>query len=88
MPPALTPWQSPSIPPPRPAVGPFIVDGASFARVRVDAVTSPHARPAATVVTGCLHNGDLVLMTCAETAESNLVRAGCEVVVGSLHVRQ
>jgi len=62
----------------------FTVDGASFARVHIDAVP---ARPAATVVTGLLHNGDRVFMSCVETAEADLVRAGCELVIGSSHVR-
>ncbi|MER7006059.1 hypothetical protein ABT297_23875 [Dactylosporangium sp. NPDC000555] len=66
----------------------FIVDGAPFARVRVDAVTTPPAQPATTVVTGHLHNGDTVSITCTETAEPNLVRAGCELVIGSLHIQQ
>jgi hypothetical protein len=66
----------------------FTVDGAPFARVRVDAVTTPPARPATTVVMGRLHNGDEVAMTCTETAEPHLVRAGCEVVIGTLHVQQ
>ncbi|GAA2632180.1 hypothetical protein GCM10010399_75610 [Dactylosporangium fulvum] len=66
----------------------FTVDGARFARARVDAVTIPTARPATTVVTGLLHNGDKVFLTCAETAEPDLIRAGCEVIIGSLHVQR
>ena len=66
----------------------FTVDGTQFARVRLDAVTTPPTRPATTVVTGHLDNGDIVYLTCAETAEPDLIRAGCEVVIGSLHVQQ
>lgn len=66
----------------------FTVDGARFARVRVDAVTTPPTRPATTVVTGHLDSSDMVFLTCAEMAEPDLVRAGCEVVIGSLHVQQ
>jgi hypothetical protein len=39
-------------------------------------------------MTGHLDNDDMVYLTCAEAAEPDLVRAGCEVVIGSLHVRQ
>jgi len=66
----------------------FTIDGAQFARVRLDAVTTPPTRPATTVVTGHLDNDDMVYLTCTETAEPDLVRAGCEVVIGSLHVQQ
>jgi hypothetical protein len=66
----------------------FTVDGTPFARVRLEAAATPPARPATTVVTGRLPNGDEVFMTCAETAEPDLVRAGCEVIIGSLHVHQ
>jgi hypothetical protein len=65
----------------------FTVDGARFGRARVDAVPSA-AQPAATLVTGYLRNGDQVSVMCLERAEPDLVRAGCEVVIGSLHVRQ
>jgi hypothetical protein len=66
----------------------FTIDGARFARVRLDAVTTPPARPATTIVTGHLNNDDRVYLTCIEAAEPDLVRAGCEVVIGSLHVQQ
>jgi len=66
----------------------FTVDGARFARAHVDAATPPSARRATTVVTGRLRDGDSVFLTCIETAEPDLVQAGCEVVIGSLHVRQ
>lgn len=66
----------------------FTVDGVQFARVRLDAVTTPPTRPATTVVTGNLDNGDMVYLTCAETAEPDLVRAGCELVIDSLHIQQ
>jgi hypothetical protein len=66
----------------------FTVDGVRFARVRLGAVRTPPTRPATTILTGRLDNDDMVLLTCTETAEPDLVRAGCEVVIGSLHVHQ
>jgi hypothetical protein len=66
----------------------FTVDGAPFARARVDAGSAPISQPAATVVTGHLSNGDMIFLTCTETAEPDLVRAGCEVVIGSLRIHQ
>jgi hypothetical protein len=41
-------------------------------------------------MTGHLDNDDMVMvyLTCIETAELDLVRAGREVVIGSLHLQQ
>jgi hypothetical protein len=40
-----------------------------------------------TVVLGVLPNNDDVRMLCQEQAKPDLVRAGCQVVIDSLHVR-
>lgn len=66
----------------------FTVDGAKFVRVRFDAQAEPDARPGMTSVTGYLRDGGYVFISCYEKAEPELVRAGCEVVIGTLHVRQ
>ena len=53
----------------------------------MDPRTSPVERPATTLVLGVLPNNDDVSITCWEGAEPDLVRAGCQVVIDSLHVR-
>jgi hypothetical protein len=58
-----------------------------FVQTRMDAVTSPVALPASTQVLGVLPNNDDVTVICWEQAEPDLVRAGCQVVIDSLHVR-
>jgi hypothetical protein len=55
--------------------------------VRTDARTSPVEQPARTLVLGVLPNNDDVRVLCEEQAEADLVRAGCQVVIDSLHVR-
>jgi hypothetical protein len=66
----------------------FTVDGAAFARAHLDGESTPMSLTPATVVTGHLPDGDVVFLVCEETAEPALVRAGCEVVIGSLHVQR
>jgi hypothetical protein len=65
----------------------FTVDGVRFVQAHMDARTSPFEQPATTVVRGVLPNNDDVMMSCWELAEPELVRAGCQVVIDSLHVR-
>jgi hypothetical protein len=71
-----------------PATRSFTVDGVRFTRWHTDAVTKPVRQPAATAATGPLRDGSRVFIWCVETAEPGLVRSGCAVVLGSLHVRQ
>jgi hypothetical protein len=63
------------------------VDGVRFVQTHRDAGTSPVALPASTLVLGVLPNNDDVRVVCWELAEPELVRAGCQVVIDSLHVR-
>ncbi|HEV8648841.1 MAG TPA: hypothetical protein VG276_05410 [Actinomycetes bacterium] len=65
----------------------FTVDGVRFVQIHMDAVTSPVAQPPSTQVLGVLPNNDDVRVGCWEQAEPDLVRAGCQVVIDSLHVR-
>jgi hypothetical protein len=65
----------------------FTVDGVRFARTHMDARTSPFEQPAATLVRGVLPNNDDVILACTEQARPDLVLAGCQVVIDSLHVR-
>jgi hypothetical protein len=65
----------------------FTVDGVRFVQTHADARTSPFEQPAATLVLGVLPNHDDVRVGCLEQAEPDLVRAGCQVVIDSLHVR-
>ncbi len=65
----------------------FIIDGVRFARTHTDARTSPVEQPARTLVLGVLPNNDDVRVLCEERAKPDLVRAGCQVVIDSLHVR-
>jgi hypothetical protein len=53
----------------------------------MDAITSPVALPAATLVLGVLPNNDDVRIACSERAKPALVKAGCQIVIDSLHVR-
>jgi hypothetical protein len=66
----------------------FTVDGVRFTRWHTRAVAKPVPWPAATSATGSLRDGSTVFISCVEKAEPDLVRSGCEVVLGSLHVRQ
>jgi hypothetical protein len=66
----------------------FSVDGVRFIRWHTDAVTKPVQQPAATAATGTLRDGSRVFIWCVEKAGPGLVRSGCAVVLGSLHVRQ
>jgi hypothetical protein len=70
-----------------PVVRYFTVDGVRFVQAHVDARTSPFEQPAGTQVLGVLPNNDDVMVRCWEQAEPDLVRAGCQVVIDSLHVR-
>ncbi|HEY5987014.1 MAG TPA: hypothetical protein VIV12_11660 [Streptosporangiaceae bacterium] len=70
-----------------PAVRYFTVDGVRFAQYHRDAGASPVAWQAFTLVLGVLPNNDDVRVLCSEQAEPKLVRAGCQVVIDSLHVR-
>jgi hypothetical protein len=65
----------------------FTVDGVRFAQAHVDARTSPFEQPAGTLVRGVLPNNDDVFVSCTEQAVPDLVRAGCQQVIDSLHVR-
>jgi hypothetical protein len=65
----------------------FIIDGVRFARTHTDARTSPVEQPARILVLGVLPNNDDVRVLCEERAKPDLVRAGCQVVIDSLHVR-
>jgi hypothetical protein len=65
----------------------FTIDGVRFVQTHMDAMTSPVALPANTQVLGVLPNNDDVRVVCWELAEPDLVRAGCQVVIDSLHVR-
>ena len=64
----------------------FTVDGVRFAQTHMDARTSPFEQPAATLVRGVLPNNDDVILGSTEQAKPDLVRAGCQVVIDSLHV--
>jgi hypothetical protein len=65
----------------------FTVDGVPFAQTHMDAITSPFALPATTLVLGVLPNNDDVRIACSERAKPALVKAGCQIVIDSLHVR-
>jgi hypothetical protein len=65
----------------------FTVDGVRFAQIHMDARTSPFEQPAATLALGVLPNNDDVSVSCTEQAMPDLVRAGCQEVIDSLHVR-
>jgi hypothetical protein len=65
----------------------FTVDGVRFAQAHMDARTSPFEQPAETLVLGVLPNNDEVSVGCTEQAMPDLVRAGCQEVIDSLHVR-
>jgi hypothetical protein len=60
----------------------FSIDGLPFAQV-----ISPLALPASTLLAGGAPNHDEVRVLCLERAKPDLVRAGCRVVIDSLHVR-
>jgi hypothetical protein len=65
----------------------FTVDGVRFAHMHMDARTMPFEQPAETLVLGVLPNNDDVFVGCTEQAMPDLVRAGCQQVIDSLHIR-
>jgi hypothetical protein len=62
----------------------FVIDGVPFVVARFDAEPA-RAEPATTLVSGRLRDG-WIRVSCLEWSEPELVRAGCDIVVGSLHL--
>jgi hypothetical protein len=64
----------------------FTVDGVRFVRARADDDTHLFEIPGGTLVVAILANGDTVRMVCTENTMAEVIKAGCDEVIGSLHV--
>jgi hypothetical protein len=68
-----------------PAASHFTVDGVDFVRIH-DSGSASDGKPA-TMVLGLLPNRDTVRILCDEGDRAEVLKAGCDVVIGSLHLR-